>query len=233
MQDLLLHRPRIRTVENSSAPDNSIAYSLSFCSPKIRTKIFFSGEETQQMQSILEERLELPTDYLVICPNIPREFSGKKKLSIEDWLKFAKDYKKNKETVVLTPTHAAADYQGDKELEQALRAEGYKVHNLQDILVRDKSTLTELETMQPAFGIHRRHNNLNFRQDASLYKLLLQEPLQGLFQDSAPVHIAAAASELPVVSGSAFNDNYRPHNGGVIWRYMPKLGIVLKNIVDF
>lgn len=220
--DILLYRPRVHLVQESLALDVTRRYEDAFVTPSLPTRLFFSEEEIATMYEVLTSVYfhHDPTPYLVVCPNTPAG-THEKKMSLSTWMEFINEYINGENTVIITPTFSDGDE--DCELEEMLRTSlGIEVVNLQERMVRNSEVVARLRERQSVFGVSRNNHGFSFRQDAALYHLLLHQPYQGLFNDSAPAHIAAAASGKPVVSGLALAPCYTPHNGGYAWRVLQK-----------
>jgi len=204
-------------------------YCHAYDTPEIPTQLCFAETEIQEISKILDEiwcNIN-PDNYLVVCPNIPDEVNWHKAQTVEERLEFIKAYKKNRNYVIITPTFSESEM--DLKLAKAIEKKLWmKVINLQDMFVRNAKFMKRFVEMQNLFWKDRNLKWLNFRQVATLYKLLIVQDYQWLFNDSAPVHIASAASGKRVISSKICVPSlYRPHNW---WKTFKKASKELQTI---
>ncbi len=214
--------------------DISETVANAFKDPSIPTRMFFSDMELALMAQTLEEVGWDPAEqYLVICPNLPHERDDKA-LHVNEWVEIVRAYQGVVPQVIITPTFRQEYDDVDYRIEQRLLGEGFEVLNLHASLVRDEFTLSSFQGIISEFGGGEARDHLSFRQDAAIYHLLLQRDWQGIFHDSAPVHIAAAASGRKVLSVRALNQMYDPHNGGASLSYIgDDFDIAMKSLQQY
>lgn len=198
--------------------------------PNVETEIVFLENELEWAKNILAEiRINKDEKIVAICNNIPSGTIDKMWTS-EEWANFLSSTLATNPTlqIVLLPNFRTLDDVSDQSILDRLKSQ-YPKATLVSFQAWVKEHIDEITAMQEIFGKSKNRVGLSIRQFAAIiHELMTNSVSVGVFNDSGPAHLSAAALGKEAKMGQIVSvnvereENYAPRNGGKAFTFSDK-----------